>query len=276
MQLGVYLRVNGLVAAGATAAYLLLQPHTTRPWLAFFTAAYAVTLLKHVLYGVALYLSTCKKQPIRYNGAERQKPSRTENLEMLARGLFIVFVTESVDLYFGYFQRGFNTAATPVWLQALLFVPHSLLFELVFDLGHYWAHRLCHDHRWLYRSVHKLHHRYLHPTLLATYMHDAADIFLSNFLPFVLALYVVPKFSEWQFHLMLGYKAYIELAGHTGVQARATTFPQFPHIMHLGIAMHTNDHDLHHTSFSCNYSKRFVLWDKVFGTYKVPPTQGSK
>lgn len=29
------------------------------------------------------------------------------------------------------------------------------------------------------------------------------------------------------------------------------------------------DHDLHHTSRgrACNFSKRFTLWDKIFGTY---------
>jgi sterol desaturase/sphingolipid hydroxylase (fatty acid hydroxylase superfamily) len=39
----------------------------------------------------------------------------------------------------------------------------------------------------------------------------------------------------------------------------------------FGFALVTADHDLHHTQSKYNYSKRFILWDRVFGTYKQPP-----
>jgi sterol desaturase/sphingolipid hydroxylase (fatty acid hydroxylase superfamily) len=34
----------------------------------------------------------------------------------------------------------------------------------------------------------------------------------------------------------------------------------------LGIELHVYDHDTHHARGMCNYSKRLILWDVVFGT----------
>jgi sterol desaturase/sphingolipid hydroxylase (fatty acid hydroxylase superfamily) len=62
---------------------------------------------------------------------------------------------------------------------------------------------------------------------------------------------LLPWISYKQFNFLLVYKEYIEICG-----------PEC-----LGIQLHTEDHDLHHTSSQCNYGKRFCLWDKVFGTY---------
>jgi sterol desaturase/sphingolipid hydroxylase (fatty acid hydroxylase superfamily) len=36
----------------------------------------------------------------------------------------------------------------------------------------------------------------------------------------------------------------------------------------LNIELYCEDHDIHHSVNNCNYSKRFSLWDKVFGTFK--------
>lgn len=129
----------------------------------------------------------------------------------------------------------------------------------------------------LYRVVHKTHHRHTHPSPMVTYEQDLLDLLLTNFVPVVMALSIVgPMFSSFQLQLMFAYKTYIELAGHSGVVSRACTFPQLPALPRvLGISLHTADHDLHHTHFRWNYSKRFILWDKVFGTYADPVLVGS-
>jgi sterol desaturase/sphingolipid hydroxylase (fatty acid hydroxylase superfamily) len=38
----------------------------------------------------------------------------------------------------------------------------------------------------------------------------------------------------------------------------------------LKIDLHIIDHHWHHLAFTANYGKRFLLWDKVFGTYSTP------
>jgi len=51
------------------------------------------------------------------------------------------------------------------------------------------------------------------------------------------------------------------------------TFPQMPYLSRLlGIQEHVQDHDRHHQLLNVNYSKRFVLWDDVFGTRFDPRT----
>ena len=94
---------------------------------------------------------------------------------------------------------------------------------------------------------------------------------LSNLLPVAVATLTVPRFTALQYHLLLAYKVFVEVAGHTGKLSRATSFPVCPLLpQNLGMALVTADHDLHHTSSHCNFSKRFILWDRVFGTYTKP------
>jgi sterol desaturase/sphingolipid hydroxylase (fatty acid hydroxylase superfamily) len=78
------------------------------------------------------------------------------------------------------------------------------------------------------------------------------------------------KITYYQYILISIYKTAVEIAGHTGKKSYPTSsFPQFPWITKsLNIELYTEDHDSHHRFFKYNYSKRFSLWDKVFGTYK--------
>lgn len=95
---------------------------------------------------------------------------------------------------------------------------------------------------------------------------------LANVFPVLAGLWVVPRFTLLQFHLLLAYKTFVEIAGHTGKFSRATSFPICPPLPQLfGMALVTADHELHHTQSHYNFSKRFILWDRLFGTYKLPP-----
>jgi len=157
------------------------------------------------------------------------------------------------------------------------FVPMCFCFEIVFDLFHYLAHRLVHSDPWLYRmSGHKVHHQTSSPVPLDTFCQDPVDVILSNVVPMMLALAILDKvcgfrFSNAQLQVLLGYKTFLEVAGHVGdIESKATSFPQFVYLPRwLGIELRTRDHDLHHAMGGrSNFSKRFILWDKVFGTYE--------
>ena len=149
------------------------------------------------------------------------------------------------------------------------FIPISFWYEVVFDFFHYWAHRISHTQPFLYKHFHKSHHTFLHPTSIITYYQHPIDIIISNSIPTVLTLIIVPRISMYEFNLILLYKTYIEICGHTGKQTYPTScFCQFIWLPRLlGIQLYSEDHDLHHSLFHCNYSKRFALWDQVFGTY---------
>ena len=93
---------------------------------------------------------------------------------------------------------------------------------------------------------------------------------MSNVIPMILTINLMPQMSYFMFSMIIVYKDYTEICGHAGKDTGKTSaFPQcmwIPKI--LNIELYTLDHDLHHTMNNCNYSKRFSLWDKVFGTFK--------
>ncbi len=150
----------------------------------------------------------------------------------------------------------------------IYFIPISFVFELIFDLFHYCMHRLVHVNRYFYVNFHKLHHKYQYPSSIITFYQHPVDLILSNSIPLLLTLLIIPMSVEL-FTLISVYKMYTEIAGHIGKKTNTTSFPQCIWLPKLfNIEMHVDDHDAHHTKNNCNYSKRFILWDKVFGTYK--------
>lgn len=159
--------------------------------------------------------------------------------------------------------------ADNIYYDLVFFVPISFLFELFFDLFHYIGHRTLH-HNYLYKYIHKKHHKFHHPTTKITFYQDPFDIILTNSLPIILTLYIVPKMSFFQFNLIVIYKTYGEICGHTGKKSYPTSsFCQFIWLPKLlNIELYTEDHDLHHSSNNCNFSKRFSLWDRLFGTFR--------
>jgi sterol desaturase/sphingolipid hydroxylase (fatty acid hydroxylase superfamily) len=154
-------------------------------------------------------------------------------------------------------------------VDLIQFIPISFMFEIIFDFFHYWMHRLCHENKYLYRMFHKKHHRFQHVTPVVTFYQHPFDLILSNHIPMIIALYMCPAISSFQFFLILTYKTFVEIAGHSGKSNKSSSFPQFMWLPRwLGIEMYTTDHDNHHTLNNCNYAKRFTLWDRMFGTYK--------
>ena len=153
----------------------------------------------------------------------------------------------------------------------IYFLFYLFVFELLLDLFHYTAHRTLHTFPILY-PIHKTHHHYAQPQLLNTYYHSPIDLVLVDCLPTMISMYILKGvFSSFQIQMVLVYKSFIEISGHSGKYvAPSSCFPLcvwLPRI--LGIELYTEDHDYHHSgNCKCNYSKRFKLWDRVFGTFK--------
>lgn len=153
----------------------------------------------------------------------------------------------------------------------LLFLAISFPFELTFDFFHYWSHRICH-HRLLYKYLHKTHHKYTNIISIIAFYESPVDLILTNIIPFYLTNRIFNlvdiKFNYFIICLLLNYKIYIEIAGHCGRDTNSSSFPQFIWLPKLlNIHLITKDHDLHHKNSNCNFSKRFKMWDRVFGTY---------
>jgi sterol desaturase/sphingolipid hydroxylase (fatty acid hydroxylase superfamily) len=172
------------------------------------------------------------------------------------------------------FYKEQETMTTILMLSDFIyFIPWSFSFELVFDLFHYSTHRMMH-HPSIYMYFHKKHHTYPHPIPILAFYQDPMDIIITNSIPMICTMYIFntlhicPSFI--MLHWMLVYKTYIEICGHSGCNSYPTS--SFPQCIWLPkwfqFEIYTEIHDLHHCLNTCNYSKRFSLWDKVFGTYR--------
>ena len=160
----------------------------------------------------------------------------------------------------------------------MYFIPISFLFELYFDLFHYISHRSLHS-KYLYKHIHKKHHKFKHTIPILTFYQDPIDIIVTNVFPVMLTLSVIPtRMSYFQFNMIVIYKTYGEICGHLSKKWYPTgSFCQFIWLPKLlNIELYTEEHDLHHSLNNCNFSKRFSLWDKLFGTFSPAFTPSEK
>jgi sterol desaturase/sphingolipid hydroxylase (fatty acid hydroxylase superfamily) len=165
-------------------------------------------------------------------------------------------------------------SSTNVFWDLVYFIPVSFIFEVIFDFFHYWTHYIAHRYKTLYTFIHKKHHKFPNPIAITTFYQEPIDLFLTNSFPTLMSLFLTTfmfNISPFSLALFLTYKNFIEICGHTGYVSYPTpSFPQFIWLPKLlGIELYTESHDYHHSLNNCNYSKRFALWDRVFGTFFI-------
>jgi len=156
----------------------------------------------------------------------------------------------------------------------LAFIPISFATELVFDFFHYWSHRLAHTFSSLY-AIHRKHHSIHSLSGVITFYQDPLDYLFTNYIPMICSMTIVKYIFQIEYTMLIYsfivmYKEFVEIAGHVDIlESHSFSFPQFIWLPLLfGIELTQQVHHDHHLYLTCNFSKRFSLWDKVFGTYK--------
>jgi len=181
-----------------------------------------------------------------------------------------------------------DTAAWIIFLPMLLM--KMSLYETLFDLGFYVQHRLYHEIPWLYRMIHKDHHTLSdhqksgEEPLLKSW-HTMNQAFVEVLCTFGLHIPCMAFFSfcVFGFHPLLritGLDASIifgciicwEHLGHVDSAFAGTTVmpaciitAQILGLQKFG----AKEHIVHHLVLTSNYSKRFVIWDQIFGTSEI-------
>jgi sterol desaturase/sphingolipid hydroxylase (fatty acid hydroxylase superfamily) len=165
-----------------------------------------------------------------------------------------------VALYGLYLMMPDPKARTSPLPDFLTIYKHLVFAHVVRDVLFYWAHRMFHEVEFLYKAVHKQHHKYVGTIgISAEYAHPVEQI-LANFFPFMLymiAFSVHPLiWAVWMIERLLetyeahcGYCFSNTFLGKLGfLHGRAAAF-----------------HDFHHTENKGNYGAGEVM-DHLFGT----------
>jgi lathosterol oxidase len=139
----------------------------------------------------------------------------------------------------------------PLWWLPI----SAVVLTVMMDGGLYYSHRVLHG-RWLFRNIHRHHHKFLAPTIftmtavhpLEFLMHQSVLIGCAFLLPVHWAVYVA----------VVLYTYLIGAIDHSGVRV---SWP---------LPMHTSNrfHDDHHVYFHCNYGHHSDLFDRMHGTVR--------
>jgi lathosterol oxidase len=151
----------------------------------------------------------------------------------------------------GFTRLYFDPAKYGLW-----YLPVSaLLLFFAIDAGLYYSHRALHG-RFLFRHVHRWHHRYTAPIIFTTTAVHPLE-FLTFELFLILPVFVIPAHVA-VYVAVVAYTYFIGMVDHSGIRV-AWRLP-----------LHANNrfHDDHHVYFHCNYAHHTMLLDRLHGTVR--------
>ena len=138
-----------------------------------------------------------------------------------------------------------------------------ILFFIFDDLWFYGYHRLVHADPWLYKVLHKPHHRFTAPfPAVAYYVHPGEMIALSIGTCLLPLGIFFRKTHPVLFWIWLSIRQLQVIEDHLGYELPWSPTNLFPKTLVGG----TKFHDLHHQKFKCNYAAMFSIIDDFFGT----------
>ncbi len=144
-------------------------------------------------------------------------------------------------------ERPLYITAIEVWVMLVLA-----------DIFNYMFHRLCHENRFLYKTIHYVHHEYIVPDEIWSFWYEhPLETFLIDIvfaLPFLL--------WETTFLAVCLYGSISILLGIVNHLALKIPPP-------YSWFINSRFHYVHHTAKQYNYAEHFTLVDRLFGTYQA-------
>ena len=138
-----------------------------------------------------------------------------------------------------------------------------LIFEIIIvlmidDMYFYLWHRLMHENKFLYKKIHKIHHRATTP-FPSEYLYTHPVEWIVGMIGPFIGIFLLGGVSLYSFWMILIIRNLHELDIHSGLKSGYLT-KYFPF-------SGTNEHhDMHHAYLNGNYSSAFSFWDKIFKT----------
>ena len=137
-----------------------------------------------------------------------------------------------------------------------------LFISFIDDSYFYFYHRALHNNIWLFRKIHKIHHKAYSPVSIEyIYVHPLEWLGGTGglVLAYILLFLIVGSLNCYVFLCYLTFRTVHELDIHSGVSSFFAKYIPF-----FAPAEH---HDLHHEKPALgNYAATYVLWDRWLGT----------
>ena len=166
--------------------------------------------------------------------------------------VIILMILTTIGLF--YFKSYYITNYSSIYIE----LGKLICVLLVDDIFFYFLHRTMHENKYIYKTIHKIHHRANTPIPIDyIYVHPLE--WLSGFIGPFIGMLLLNGISIYTFWLYLIIRNMHELHIHSGLK---TSFIS-KIIPFYGPNEH---HDLHHAKRDGNYASTFVLWDKIFKT----------
>jgi sterol desaturase/sphingolipid hydroxylase (fatty acid hydroxylase superfamily) len=156
------------------------------------------------------------------------------------------------------------------------FYPLFFIFEIIFDFLFYWTHRLIHSNRNLYQIIHKKHHKHNDLIPIMSFYMSPLEMILLNEIPTIISLFMIKYLFDitlFDYFMIKYFRIIGEMMEHLGnynyKESKYSYIYLYKKIFeYLKINILSKDHELHHKLLSINFSKRMILFDKIFNTYK--------
>lgn len=214
---------------------------------------HAVAAYYHVRYYVRRRddAKSWKIQAKRWLRADQQRDAvllSTFNLSLggLLSGLIVYSIAQ------GWQTPVYMDVAEHGWTYTLL---SAVGMFIVNDAGAYYVHRALHT-PWLYRHVHRHHHRFVATTPYVTVAVHPFEL-LALQTAALLPIFFVPLHPAVIGGVLI-YVLIFNVIDHSGVRLTSSLPWQGPSMYH----------DDHHTQFHCNFGQHLTVWDRLHGTLR--------
>ena len=156
--------------------------------------------------------------------------------------------------------RGWSRLYDNVNDHSYFYLGFSVLWFLLFtDFCIYWVHRLEH-HPYVYKWLHKPHHKWLIPTPFASHAFHPLDGYLQS-VPYHLFIFIFPL-HKYLYLALFGFVNIWSILIHDGDMRCGSAIEK--------VINGPSHHTLHHLYFTVNYGQYFTFSDRAFKSHREP------
>jgi len=186
----------------------------------------------------------------------QKRPHKIEDLRnrspLICMNISILMLITGLGLYYfpDFIIKDFSS------LPILIF--EIIIVLMIDDVYFYLWHRLMHENKFLYKKIHKIHHRATTP-FPSEYLYVHPIEWIVGMIGPFIGIFLLGGVSLYSFWMILIIRNLHELDIHSGLKS-SYLIKNFPF-------SGTNEHhDMHHAYLNGNYASAFSFWDKMFKT----------